>query len=274
MANPNLLPGLVPYDLTRGGVPFNFHATHNINQYAFYVQDTITLGHLTINVGLRDDQYNGLVSATDRSRGWVSPICLEDRHGSARRLFAHLRDAFQREPAAFERDRHRRAGGTMFRDRVHPHPARRSQPVQCRPAAGDRQMADGRRRLFLEVHAQRVRLRRAVQHDHHVPDRLAQFESSTASPAASAPSTCMASRHTGPSATRARVISRPKIGGLIRQGAARRRRVPHRSRSGLSADHQSALPAPQERASGSISPGASTAAWWSAACPTSRPRWR
>jgi hypothetical protein len=61
--NPNLLPGIVPYDLTRGGSPFNFHATHNINEYAFYVMDTITLGHLTINAGLRDDQYNGITSA-------------------------------------------------------------------------------------------------------------------------------------------------------------------------------------------------------------------
>ncbi len=61
--NPTLLPGIVPYDLTRGGVPFNFHATHNINEYAFYIQDTITLGKLTIDAGLRDDQYNGLVSA-------------------------------------------------------------------------------------------------------------------------------------------------------------------------------------------------------------------
>ncbi len=61
--NPNLLPGIVPYDLTRGGVPFNFHATHNVNEYAFYIQDTITLGHLTIDAGLRDDQYNGVVSA-------------------------------------------------------------------------------------------------------------------------------------------------------------------------------------------------------------------
>jgi len=61
--NPNLLPGIVPYDLTRGGSPFNFHATHNINEYAFYFQDTITLGHLTVNAGFRDDQYNGLTSA-------------------------------------------------------------------------------------------------------------------------------------------------------------------------------------------------------------------
>ncbi len=63
VANPGLLPGIVPYDLTRGGSLFNFHGTHNINQYAFYIQDTITLGRLTIDAGLRDDQYNGLVSA-------------------------------------------------------------------------------------------------------------------------------------------------------------------------------------------------------------------
>lgn len=59
-ANPNLRPGLVPYDLTRGGTLFGFHGAHNINQYAFYVMDDIRLKHLTINVGLRDDQYDGL----------------------------------------------------------------------------------------------------------------------------------------------------------------------------------------------------------------------
>jgi hypothetical protein len=61
--NPNLLPGLVPYDLSRGGSFFNFHGLHNINQFAFYVADQLTLGHFTIDVGLRDDQYNGLSSA-------------------------------------------------------------------------------------------------------------------------------------------------------------------------------------------------------------------
>jgi len=62
-ANPNLLPGIIPYDLTRGGSLFNFHGTHNVNQYAFYLQDTVTLGRLTIDAGIREDQYNGLVSA-------------------------------------------------------------------------------------------------------------------------------------------------------------------------------------------------------------------
>ncbi len=61
-ANPDLLPGLVPYDLTRGGRQFGFHGANNINQYAFYAMDDIRLKHFTINVGLRDDQYSGLVS--------------------------------------------------------------------------------------------------------------------------------------------------------------------------------------------------------------------
>jgi hypothetical protein len=62
-ANPGLQPGLVPFDLTRGGSLFNFRGKHNINQYAFYVTDSIKLGHFTVDAGLRDDQYNGLASA-------------------------------------------------------------------------------------------------------------------------------------------------------------------------------------------------------------------
>ena len=63
MANPNLQPGIVPYDLTRGGSLFFFHGKANINQYGFYVGDTIKTGHFTIDAGLREDQYNGLASA-------------------------------------------------------------------------------------------------------------------------------------------------------------------------------------------------------------------
>jgi hypothetical protein len=66
--NPNasvpFAPGLLPFDLSRGGSLFAFHATSNINQYAFYVQDTITAGKLTITPGLRLDRYDGLVSKT------------------------------------------------------------------------------------------------------------------------------------------------------------------------------------------------------------------
>ena len=63
MANPNLQPGLVPFDLTRGGSLFFFHGKANINQYGFFAEDSIKAGNFTFNVGLREDQYNGLASA-------------------------------------------------------------------------------------------------------------------------------------------------------------------------------------------------------------------
>jgi hypothetical protein len=64
--NPNATvpfgPGLFPFDLTRGGSPLSFHATANINQYAFYIQDEIKLGHFILTPGFRFDQYDGLIS--------------------------------------------------------------------------------------------------------------------------------------------------------------------------------------------------------------------
>jgi hypothetical protein len=60
--NPRLAPGLLPYDLTRGGTYFTFHGAGNIDQYAFYATDDIRLGDFTANIGVRDDQYNGIVS--------------------------------------------------------------------------------------------------------------------------------------------------------------------------------------------------------------------
>jgi hypothetical protein len=53
--------GLAPYDLTRAGSLFAFLATHNVNQYAFYVQDAITAGDFVFNLGIRGDIYDGLV---------------------------------------------------------------------------------------------------------------------------------------------------------------------------------------------------------------------
>jgi hypothetical protein len=57
-------PGLVPYDLTRGGSLLRFAAQGKVNQYAFYAQDSITLGGLNLNPGLRVDRYDGLSQAT------------------------------------------------------------------------------------------------------------------------------------------------------------------------------------------------------------------
>jgi hypothetical protein len=67
--NPNLtgtpfFPSLLPFDLSRNGSPFNFHATANINQYAFYIQDGIKMGNFQFNLGFRLDRYDGLTSKT------------------------------------------------------------------------------------------------------------------------------------------------------------------------------------------------------------------
>ncbi len=62
VTNPNLQPGLIPFDLTRGGSLFQYKATHNINQYAAYIQDSITMGPVLLTLGIRGDLYYGLVS--------------------------------------------------------------------------------------------------------------------------------------------------------------------------------------------------------------------
>ena len=64
LPNPDLLEGLIPYDLTRGGRPLGFHDTANINQYAGYVQDAITTGNFLFNFGFRIERYDGVNSDT------------------------------------------------------------------------------------------------------------------------------------------------------------------------------------------------------------------
>jgi len=64
-ADGKLLPGLVPYDLTRpGGRLFHFHGGAQIKQQAVFAQDTITWGKFTFSAGLRFDRYDGLSQAT------------------------------------------------------------------------------------------------------------------------------------------------------------------------------------------------------------------
>ena len=62
--NPGFSTGISPFDMTRGGSLFTFHATDNIDQYAFYVNDSITAGKFVFNLGFRFDRYDGLVAAT------------------------------------------------------------------------------------------------------------------------------------------------------------------------------------------------------------------
>ncbi len=62
-ASPDFLPGLRPYDLTRGGSPFRFYGHTDVKQEAFYAQDSITAGNATFLLGVRFDNYNGITKA-------------------------------------------------------------------------------------------------------------------------------------------------------------------------------------------------------------------
>jgi hypothetical protein len=59
-ASPNFLPGLLQFDLTRGGQQFAFRGHTDIKQEAFYAQDSLTLGNATASFGVRFDNYNGI----------------------------------------------------------------------------------------------------------------------------------------------------------------------------------------------------------------------
>jgi hypothetical protein len=74
--NPNFIPILACYDLTRtaplpasDGCPaatsrtYGYFGHADIKEFAFYVQDAITLHNWTFNLGVRFDKYNGIATA-------------------------------------------------------------------------------------------------------------------------------------------------------------------------------------------------------------------
>lgn len=83
--NPDLLPGLVRYDLTRGGELFVFHGHADLKQAALYAQDKLTLGAWTVNAGLRWDSYHGL-SQDDLVQPRLGVAYLVKRTGTVLRL--------------------------------------------------------------------------------------------------------------------------------------------------------------------------------------------
>jgi hypothetical protein len=61
--NPNYLAVLAPYDLTRSGALYNFFGHTDVKELAIFAEDEIKLGNWDMNLGLREDVYNGLTSA-------------------------------------------------------------------------------------------------------------------------------------------------------------------------------------------------------------------
>ena len=64
-ANPDFNSLLLPVDLTRGGSLFPFNGHTDIKLVSMYLQDAITTGSWTFNLGLRGDIYNGFVSHSE-----------------------------------------------------------------------------------------------------------------------------------------------------------------------------------------------------------------
>ncbi len=62
-ANPNYLPVLRPYDLTRGGTDYYYFGHTDVKELALYVEDQIKTGNWLFNLGIRGDLYNGLAIA-------------------------------------------------------------------------------------------------------------------------------------------------------------------------------------------------------------------
>ena len=53
-----------PYDLTQGGKLFQFHGHTDIKETALFIQDTITEGNWSFNLGVRGDIYRGISSSS------------------------------------------------------------------------------------------------------------------------------------------------------------------------------------------------------------------
>ena len=63
-ASPTFNPILAPFDLTRGGTLFLFHGHTDVKEVGMYLQDTITKGSWSFNLGVRGDLYRGISHAT------------------------------------------------------------------------------------------------------------------------------------------------------------------------------------------------------------------
>jgi hypothetical protein len=61
--NPNFLPVLLPYDLTRGGMSYSYFGHTDVKELALYIEDQIKAGNWLFNLGIRGDFYNGLTVA-------------------------------------------------------------------------------------------------------------------------------------------------------------------------------------------------------------------
>lgn len=63
-ANPDFIPGLLAFDLSRGGALFQFNGNATVKGQSIYIQDEIKAGDATFKLGLRGDRYDGLTTSS------------------------------------------------------------------------------------------------------------------------------------------------------------------------------------------------------------------
>ncbi|MGA8088728.1 MAG: TonB-dependent receptor [Terracidiphilus sp.] len=61
--NPDYLPVLAPYDLTRSGSFYSYFGHTDVKELSMYIEDQIKAGNWNFNLGIRGDLYNGLAIA-------------------------------------------------------------------------------------------------------------------------------------------------------------------------------------------------------------------
>ena len=90
---------LLPVDLTRGGGLFTFRGHADVKELSLYLQDTITKGNWSFNLGIRGDVYNGLSAASQAEpRVGAGVQHQAEQYGAAAFVCANAGDAVQREP--------------------------------------------------------------------------------------------------------------------------------------------------------------------------------
>jgi hypothetical protein len=123
--NPDYLPSLLPYDLTRGGSLYRFDQPADIMQTAFYVQDEMKLGRLLLSTGLRYDIYNGLSRGRQLSPRLGAGYKIPATHTLLRGSFAHLYETPYNENLIFASESGVSANGSS-----NPFASYRSEPIR------------------------------------------------------------------------------------------------------------------------------------------------
>ena len=93
---------LLPFDLTRGRRSVSFNGHTDVKQLALYVQDTITKGNWSFNLGFRGDFYNGLTSHSEAEPRLGIAYNIKRTNTVFRVLCADTGNSLQRKPRTFE----------------------------------------------------------------------------------------------------------------------------------------------------------------------------